>query len=414
MVQKYKKMDKFRLAQINKYNVIRCLIREGPINRAIIAKRTELSIPTVMSIVNALFEKGFIRSIGKGKSSGGKPPEMLEIVADRLFYIGVDIGRTTIRIVANDAMSRQIACLWEPTGKTIPESAFVERLSQLIIKFTSSIYTEKQKKTEKSRIMGVGVAMPGLIENGTGKVLFSPDFEWVDVPLKAWLEKLLPFYLLVENTNRVLALNESVSSGMDDRLYTTFAVNLGYGIGGALIIGEDLYKGASGSSGEIGHFIINRKGPLCKCGNRGCLESLSSGAAIALQAQEAVRKGIPTRITDLAGKESAIDAACVFRAANLGDKTALEIIDRAAENIGIGLSMAINLLDPDRLILCGGLMKNGPLFFEKIKASIGKHKMWQAGREVVISTGAKGEYSTANGACRILADKLWENRALPI
>ncbi|MDR2553712.1 MAG: ROK family transcriptional regulator [Treponema sp.] len=401
-------MDKFRLAQINKYNVIRCLIRESPINRAIIAKRTELSIPTVMSIVNTLCEKGFIRSIGKGKSSGGKPPEMLEIVADRLFYIGVDIGRTTIRIVANDAMSRQIACLREPTGKTIPERAFVERLSRLIIKFTSSIHAEK------SRIMGVGVAMPGLIENGTGKVLFSPDFEWVNVPLKVWLEKLLPFYLLVENANRVLALNESVSAKMDEPLYTTFAVNLGYGIGGALVIGEDLYKGASGSSGEIGHFIINREGPLCKCGNRGCLESLSSGAAIALQAQEAVRKGIPTKIAGLAGKESAIDAACVFRAANLGDKTALKIIGRAAENIGIGLSMAINLLDPDRLILCGGLMKNGPLFFEKIKTSIGKHTMWQAGREVVISIGIKGEYSTANGACRVLADKLWENRNLPI
>jgi predicted NBD/HSP70 family sugar kinase len=408
-MQQYHKMDKIQIARINKYNVLRCLLRKGPINRAAIAKRTDLSIPTVMSIIDDLFEKGMVRSMGKGESSGGKPPEMLEIVPERFYYIGVDIGRTAVRLVANNIVSRQIACLQEPTGELFPERDFVDRLCGLVLR----IYG--QLNTEKDRVLGVGVAMPGLIENETGNVLFSPDFGWNNIPLKSWLQSGLPFPVIVENANRALALNESYVTGEEDHSHTTFSVNLGYGIGAGLVMGEDLYAGASGTSGEIGHITVDRDGPVCQCGNRGCLEAVASGAAIAGQGRKIVEQEIPSKITGLCGgNPGAIDAALIFEAANLSDKAALDIIHTAAEYIGIGLSMAINILDPDRVILCGGLMRNGPIFFEKIKASLQKHQMRQTGRHMVLTVGAKGEYSTANGACRVLANRLWQRRALPI
>ncbi|MFP3089858.1 ROK family protein [Treponema sp. TIM-1] len=402
-------MDKLQIAQINKYNVFRCLVREGPINRAAIAKLTDLSIPTVMSIVDDLFEKEVVRSIGKGESSGGKPPEMLEIVPERFCYIGVDIGRTTIRVVANNIISQQIACLQEPTGDPFPEKIFAERLCKLVLQIV------KQLQAKKECVLGVGVAMPGLIENETGNVIFSPDFGWDNIPLRAWLQGRLPYPIIVENANRALALNESYIPGEEDHTHTTFSVNLGYGIGAGLVIGEDLYTGSSGTSGEIGHITVAKEGPVCKCGNIGCLEAVASGAAIAIEAQRIIREGIPSKIAEFCGGDpDKIDAKLVFRAADTGDETALEIINIAAEYIGIGLSMAINVLDPDRVVLCGGLMKNGPLFFNMIKTSLKKHQMRQVGRRLTISTETKGEYSTANGACRVLANTLWWRRALPI
>ncbi|GHV87450.1 transcriptional regulator [Spirochaetia bacterium] len=406
-------MDKFQIAQTNKYNVIHCLTREGPINRVAIARRTDLSVPTVMSIIDELFAKGIIRSIGKGEFLRGKPPEMLEIVPDRFFYIGVDIGRTTIRIVANNAISRQILCFQEPTGDPFPEQAFVERLRKLILRIVKRLHTNTE------RILGAGIAMPGLIENETGRVLVSPDFGWQDIPLQALLQKDLPFPVLVDNSNRALALNESYISGEEDHSHTTFAVNLGYGIGGALVMGEQLYSGASGTSGEIGHSTVDPNGPVCKCGKAGCLEAVASGEAIARLAREALSAQAKARSTSkmaelCGGDPEKIDAALVFRAAELGDKIAMKIIDDAAEYIGIMLSTSINVLDPDRLVLCGGLMKNGPWFFEKIKISIEKYKMKLAGRELVISVGLQGEYSTANGACKNLANTLWWQRALPV
>jgi predicted NBD/HSP70 family sugar kinase len=393
-MQQYRKMDKSQIAQINKYNIIRCLSRESPINRAAIAKRTDLSIPTVMTVVDDLVAKGFIRSLGKGESSGGKPPEMLEVDPDCFYYIGMDIGRTKVRVAVNNAASRQILSREEPTGDPVPEKAFADRLCRLIMEAAG-------KLKANAKILGVGIAMPGLIEKESGAVLFSPDFGWNNIPLQEWLKRKIPYPVMVENANRALALNEVFLSG-EDGFHTTFAVNLGYGIGAALVIGEELYSGASGTSGEIGHIIVAPGGPVCHCGNRGCLEAVASGAAITRAARVSL------------GNTEKIDAEFVFRAAAQGDRAASKIIDTAAEYIGLGLSMAINVLDPDRLVLCGGLMRNGSAFFEKIKDSIEKHRMRRAGRAVVISTGTGGEYSTANGACRVIADHFWWNRKLPV
>jgi predicted NBD/HSP70 family sugar kinase len=401
-------MDKFQIGQTNKYNVFRCIIREAPINRAAIAKRTDLSIPTVMSIVDDLFEKKVVRSIGKGESSGGKPPEMLEMTPDRFYYIGVDVGRTVIRIVVNNVVYEQTASLQEPTGNTLPAKDLVDRICSYIATLIG------QAGIESRSILGVGVAMPGLIENDTGRVLFSPDFGWEDIPLKAWLQNSLPYPILVENSNRALALNESYLPGEVESSRTTFSVNLGYGIGAGLVMGDQIFTGSNGTSGEIGHITVIRDGPLCACGNRGCLEAVASGLAIATQAKKEVEHHRETKILELCGGDpSGIDAKLVFQAAEQGDEAALIIIDTAAEYIGMGIAMAINVLDPDRVVLCGGLMKSGPYFFEKINASIQKHKMWKTGNRPVISTGAKGEFSTANGACRVLANSLWWQRDLP-
>ncbi|MDR0584586.1 MAG: ROK family protein, partial [Treponema sp.] len=369
----------------------------------------DLSIPTVMSIIDDLFEKKVIRSIGKGESSGGKPPEMLEMVPNRFYYIGVDVGRTVIRVVVNNAVYEQVASLQEPTGNPLPAKDLVDRICSYVATIV------RQSAIAKYNILGVGVAMPGLIENDTGRVLFSPDFSWEDIPLKAWLQDSLGYPILVENSNRALALNESYLPGEVESSRATFSVNLGYGIGAGLVIGDQIFTGSSGTSGEIGHITVVRDGPLCACGNRGCLEAVASGLAIADQAKKEAEQDKKSKIWELCGGDfSKIDAKLVFDAAEQGDNAALAIIDIAAEYIGIGIAMAVNVLDPDRVVLCGGLMRNNPYFFEKINTSIRKHKMRKAGNQLVISAGAKGEFSTANGACRVLANNLWWRRTLPI
>jgi predicted NBD/HSP70 family sugar kinase len=405
----YTKVDKLKIAQTNKYNVLSCILRKGPINRAAIARWTDLSIPTVMSIVDDFLEKKAVRSLGKGEASMGKPPEMLELVPDRFFYIGVDLGRTAIRITLNNAALEQIACLQEPTGDPFPEEKFVARLGRLVLQMV------KQLKIEPERILGAGIAMPGLIGRESGQVIFAPDFGWKDIPLQSWLEKDLPFPVMVKNSNHMLALNESYAAGEEDAGHVTFCVNLGYGIGAALVMGEEIYSGAIGISGELGHSVVDPKGPLCKCGNNGCLEAVASGEAIARQAQVHVAHHGRSKIGELCGDDLLkIDAKMVFEAAALGDKPAIKIITMAAEYIGIGLSTAVNVLDPDRVVLCGGLMKNGLVFFDLIKAAMEEHVMLQAGRDLELSIGTGGEYSTARGASRMLMNTLWEQRALPL
>jgi predicted NBD/HSP70 family sugar kinase len=334
---------------------------------------------------------------------------MLEVVPDFFHVAGIDIGRTAVRIVISDAASRQ--CFWyrEATGEPFPEDDFISRIAHMLRK------TIKSRRIKMNAILGAGIAKPGLIESGTGRVIISPDFGWRDIPLQEKLQKSFPFPVLVRNSNHALALNESALEDGGDQYRVSFCVNLGYGIGAALVMGDELYAGAGGTSGDLGHSLVESGGPLCKCGNSGCLEAVASGEAIARQAAAIVAHHGGERIAELCGGDvSQIDARMVFRAAGEGDAAALKIISAAADDIGMGLSTAVNVLDPDRLILCGGLMENTPSFFERIRSRMEAHVMPNAGRRLELAAGKGGEYSTAAGACRALLNTLWNEKALPI
>lgn len=396
--------DRYRAAPTNKSNVMRTIILEGPISRAALAKRVGLSLPSVMTITENLINRGLVRAVGKGKSSGGKPPELLSVVPESEYYMGVDIGRGTIRLVLMNLAQKVVYGTMVETGEVQPVEAFVDRLCERI---QSSLL---ESGVALDRLAGVGMAMPGLIERDTGHILFSPDFGWSDIPLQSWLQSRLSYPVLVENANRALALAESGwrGDGGESGTHTVLCVNIGHGIGAALMQNNQLYYGSSGTSGELGHITVCKDGPLCACGNSGCLEAVASGEAIALQARDAVCSGLPTSLRERCGGASErIDAKLVFEAAAKGDAVALSIVDKATDYIGIGLAMAINILDPDCIVLCGGLTKNGPLFFDRVAHSMQMRQMRQAGRHVTLRLGTRGDYGTAIGAAHIISYNGW-------
>ena len=388
----------------NKINVMREIILEGPISRADLSRKLGLSVPSVMSLTENLIDLGLVHAVGKGKSRCGKRPELLDVVADSEYYMGVDIGRGSVRIAIMNLCREQVFGKIVETGEVDPAEAFVERLSDLIL---SCI---EESKIEVNNLIGVGIAMPGLIERNTGHVLFSPDFGWNDIPLQNWLQMRLPYTILVENSNRAMALAECQWRGemAPSNPRTSLCVNLGHGIGGAILNSGRLYYGASGTSGEIGHITVVKDGPLCACGNRGCLEAVASGDAIARQGRDAVADGLDTCLREWVGENvNAVTAKQVFRAAMLGDAVALSIVDKAVDYIGIGLAMAVNILDMDSIVLCGGLTKNGEFFFDKVVKSVKKRQMKHAGRQVSMSMGTRGDYGTAIGAALFLAHDGW-------
>ena len=330
--------DRYRAAPTNKSNVMRTIILEGPISRAALAKRVGLSLPSVMTITENLINRGLVRAVGKGKSSGGKPPELLSVVPESEYYMGVDIGRGTIRLVLMNLAQKVVYGTMVETGEVQPVEAFVDRLCERI----------------QSSLLESGVA------------------------------------------DRALAVAESGwrGDGGESGTHTVLCVNIGHGIGAALMQNNQLYYGSSGTSGELGHITVCKDGPLCACGNSGCLEAVCSG--------------LPTSLRERCGGASErIDAKLVFEAAAKGDAVALSIVDKATDYIGIGLAMAINILDPDCIVLCGGLTKNGPLFFDRVAHSMQMRQMRQAGRHVTLRLGTRGDYGTAIGAAHIISYNGW-------
>ncbi len=405
-LETYVRIDRHQMARINRQSVMRCIANHAPINRAAIARLTGLSLPTVMVITDELLQHGMILAQKETKRSLGKRPEVLSVCGEHYRFIGVDIGRTATRVVVVGLDKQPIFTLRFPTEHFEQASGFVDRICEAI---QDAIV---QSKVERDTIVGVCVAMPGLIEQHTGNVLFSPNFGWKDVPLQEWMNARLPYQVIVENANRAQGMWEICRNQGDEQL-SVLCIGLGYGIGGAFFENGKLYYGASGTSGEIGHITVSRDNVRCSCGNRGCLEAMASGSALAQQAQSAVASGVPTLLEELCGGAvGTIDAKMVFKAAGKGDAVSRELIEKAAEYIGQALAITINVMDPDKIYLCGGLMKNGEEFLRLIREATLRRQMHQAGRNVMILPGTLEEWNVALGATQVIPYYEWNAEQL--
>lgn len=392
------KIDKSLINAMNKANVLTAIRDAGQIYKAEIARLTSLSIPTVMKIADEFAARGLIRDIGKGESSGGKPPQLLEFVPDRHYVIGVDIGTTNINCIWMDMSARIVHQHVVPTQ--VDESP-----ERVIGRIVDSIRLVIDKAgADASKLLGIGLGMPGLLDTDNGTVLFSPDFKWEMVELLPAIRSAFPMPVRMDNVTRAMALGQKWFGYAKGSFDSFVCINLGHGIGAALYLDGRLYSGGSGSSGELGHMMIDKDGPLCVCGNVGCLEALASGNAIANQALEAVAAGRRTSLAELAR----LEAKDVFAAAASGDVLAMEIVSRAAEHIGTAIAHVVNLLDPEAIILEGGLSRAGEPFIEDIRRAAARRQMKYAGRKTRIAVSGLGENSAAIGAATLLLKRFFE------
>lgn len=390
------RFDKYVMAKLNKKMILEMIFERGPINRAEIARLSGLSVPTVMKITDEFNNARLIRTVGKRESTGGRQPELIEINKDAYLSMGLDVGRNRIKVIVMNLGGEIIVKKTISTGNTLPPEALIERM----IIFVQEIIEGLEE--QKNKILGIGIGMPGLLDPDTGMVNFSPDFGWEHVDLLKRFKQEFACNVLIENANRVMALGERWF-GNGRRADNFLCVNLGHGIGAAMVFHDEIYYGNGGIGGEIGHMTLKKDGPLCECGNYGCLEALASGRAIAKQAVEMISENKGKRILELAcGKRENVEAKTVFMAAQEGDSEASEILEYAIEYLGIGIASVINLLDPELIILEGGLMKSSDYLLPRLETKICEHQMYHRGRNVQILKGKLGEDITAVGAATLL------------
>jgi glucokinase-like ROK family protein len=206
----------------------------------------------------------------------------------------------------------------------------------------------------KKKVIGIGIAVAGLVNPQTGMSTPFPHLvDWGDLALKEIVEKEFGYYCYIENVANAAALAEqqySEKNGVDNIL----AINVGSGLGMGIILDGRLYKGATGSAGELGHITVNENGPLCTCGNVGCLETLASTTAIVIQAKEMLKRQVVSRLSTLAqGDPEKIDFKLICESAFQGDKLAFSLLDEMGRNLGEGIVTLINLLNPKKIIIGG-------------------------------------------------------------
>ena len=380
----------------NKSEVMEIMRKNKSVYRAELARMTGLSMPTIMKITEEFIRNGLITDVGKGVSSGGKPPIIFELIPEARLFVGMDISGAMYKCILMDLRGGVVfrrACLKSELEKKAD-------IIDLIIDFIETTITESG--IDRKKLSGIGIGVPGLVEIQEGRVITSIDYNCKNVDVRTPLQKHFQMPVYVENSSKVMAIGEKWFGNGDDS--DNFAlVTVGRGIGAALIMNGEIYKGFYNMSGEVGHMVIDPNGPLCKCGKRGCLETLASGNAIANQARQLVEEKQNSIMLELVnGDKEKIDYDVVFRAAGKGDYLAQRIVDNAIDSLAIGLGNLICLIDCQLIVLTGCVVKGNEYLLNRVKTQINETRSLYYGQmPVEVNLSAMGEEAAVIGAATL-------------
>jgi len=302
------------------------------------------------------------------------------------WIVGIDIGGTNLVVGAvTEHGDRVQALVSEPTGVPEGPDAVIGRIIQL----AKGVIAATRRDDPQADILGVGIGSPGPLDRQRGVVIFTPNLRWKNMPLRDRIGSALELPAALDNDANCAMLGEHwVGAAKGARNAVCFTI--GTGIGGGIVIGGELVHGASDAAAEIGHITIEVNGRRCGCGNDGCLEAYASGPAIARRAVEAIEAGAVSGIPALAGGDlSQITAQTVFEAVAAGDALAYELVRDTARYLGVGIANLLNILNPEVVVVCGGVTRAGDHLFTPLR------------REV-----ARRAFKPAVDACRILPGAL--------
>jgi glucokinase len=270
--------------------------------------------------------------------------------------IGLDVGGTKIAAYRIDAAGAVLAHALVPTPAHDPDATFEAMAG-----------TVGEVRSERVRAVGIGIA--GLVDVAAGVMVYGPNLPFRDLPLRERITALTGLPCVVENDANAAAWAE-FRTGAGRASRDMLLVTVGTGIGGGIVLGDRLYRGAHGFGAEIGHVIMDPEGPPCGCGNRGCWEQLASGHAIDRLGRAAAAANPASALVGLAGGQAAaVTGVMVVEAAKAGDPVAVAVLAEVGFHLGRGIAGMVNVLDPDLVVVGGGAISAGDLLLEPARAA---------------------------------------------
>jgi len=373
------------------------------VSRADLARHADISRSTVSELVKDLLQTGLVAEIGAGPSRGGRRPIVLEFQDEAFGILGVDIGAAHVAVALTDLRGRVLA--WKQAWHPVRDDP--EGTRQLVSELSDACLAQWGGGT--GRLVGVGIAVPSPVDPARPRVLS-------EVALPAWrgsdwlgdLEVRYGVPVLVDNDANLGALAErwwGAGSGIDEFVYLKVAT----GVGAGHIVRGEIYRGATGIAGEVGHLVIDPLGPPCPCGLDGCLTTLVGSQALVQRAAALIQEEPEST---LAGVEITVDA--IVDAALAGDPVARQVVHEAAEHVGIAVAGIVSILNPAMVIVGGGLSRVGNLLLDPLRDVIGRRSSITSVAGTEVRAGDLGEQTTALGAAtRVLQAALDNPRLFP-
>ena len=380
------------LKSYNESGILDLIRTHEKISRSELSRLTGLSATAAGAIVASLSVKEYIHENGIGESKGGRKPVMIELKPDSHFSVGIDIDVDFMTFSLIDITGR-IVC--EGSGSLTSNSP--EEVASQAAGYLKELLPGYF--TDMSRLLGIGVSVPGMVDSDTHKVVLAPNLGWKDVDIGRMLDGYMGVPVYVENEAMASAICENwLGACRDEENFV--CINIKSGIGAGIFAGGRLYRGAGGSAGEVGHIVVDENGPRCGCGNYGCLETMASTGRIVEKVRKVLRQGMASCLNEAANVgDVGIDA--IAEAARGGDEAAKEVLLESARFLGIALSSLVNTLNPSRIVLGKDFVKYGDLVMDRIKSVVDCKALKHASSKVEIMTSAVGEKSSTLGAAII-------------
>ena len=350
----------------NRATILSFIRQHEPVARHQIAGELALSPTTVSSAVAYLIKQNFVYETGAGPSSGGRRPTMLEIDPDGGIILAVDMSSALpTRILRAAALNLKGDILqeieWRRSikGNSSLESTISALLNELL---------ETQKINQK-KVLAIGISVPGLVDSRQG-TLTAANIGVHKLKLADALKAKFQKPVLVQNSEDVAALGEYYF-GAGREASSIFYLSVGHGVGAGMVFDGEIFPRGGLSVGEIGHTTILPSGPLCHCGNRGCLSTLVNSASVVERVKKVLEEDSHSK-SEILSIDKKLTIAKIISAATQGDGIAKEVFQETAQWLGIAIGNVINLLNPEMIIFDGELLDNDGFFLELVKKEVKK------------------------------------------
>lgn len=384
----------------NRALLVRHLLLAGETSRGSIGTATGLSAATVTNVVAELIDEGTVRESGFLDSAGGRRRVLLHLNPDAAYVIGSDVSENQITSALFSLTLDRLATRTEEfTGRRIAP----EKVAEIIERHVDELLGEE--KADRSRVIGLGLGVPGIVENPTRSdaVVHADVIGWASVTFEG-LEHRLGFPVLIDNGAKSTTQAEAwygSARGIDHAI----VVLIGDGAGAGIITNGRLYRGSSSSAGEWGHTKISLDGVRCRCGSYGCVETFVGASAVLER-----WKG---REHTFAGRE-AEGIAALMADYEAGEADAATAIDNLIDHLGLALSNLVNLYNPQKIIVGGWFGDEiAQQFLEELSAAVRRFSLKQPGEEAVVERSQLGMDAVALGAATLPVDRFIESGLVP-
>jgi predicted NBD/HSP70 family sugar kinase len=384
------------LRRTNRASILRTLYFGGEMSRVNLSQQTQLSTATVTNVVAELLHEGSVIEVGSEESLGGRPRTILAINPRYCYLVGVDVGEQHLGLELFDLTLAKVTTAEYPI---LTHLAHPERIAEHIAQGIETMLSTAGVSQQAS-VLGIGVGVPGVVQMTTELVVHAPGIGWKAVPFRRLLEEQIPYRIFLDNGVKAMTQAELLIGA--GRGYQHFVVVLmGTGVGAGIVVNGMLYRGASNSAGEWGHSRISLDGPLCRCGNQGCLEAYIGSSRIL----DRLRTRVPTHpALGYANEEETMSSLAA--SARAGDADAVRVLEETTHYLGVGITNLINFFNPQRLILGGWVGSQlGHLILPALRNIIETMALPSSAQAVSLEVSQFGQDAVALGSATLVLER---------